>query len=72
MIMRNNKQWMRSDEARKALRGSSCDLMHLREDGKLRFEKKRNACLYNGDDVGREAVRKMNVARRRGEIYGAS
>ena len=50
------KNWMRADEARRILRGSSCDLMHLREAGKLRFEKQRNAFLYARGDVERVAA----------------
>ncbi len=45
--------WMRSAEARRTLRISTCDLMHLREAGKLRFQKQGNAYLYASKDVER-------------------
>jgi hypothetical protein len=56
--MPKKKGWMRADEARRVLRGGSCDLMHLREAGRLRFEKQGNAFLYVAEDVRREANRK--------------
>ena len=43
--------WLTSDEARRALRISSCELMHLRLAGKLRFSKKGNSFFYKKDDV---------------------
>lgn len=54
--MKTKKSWMRSNEARAILGGSSCDLMHMREAGKLRFEKQGNAFLYASEDVAREAA----------------
>ena len=62
--MQAKKNWMRADEARRMLRGSSCDLMHLREAGKIRFEKHGNAYLYASDDVEREAILREKAVRR--------
>ena len=60
--MQTTKEWLRSDEARQILRGSSCDLMHLREAGKLKFQKRGNAFFYASADVQREAaLRKKTV-----------
>ncbi len=42
--------WLRSDEARKVLRVSTCDLSHLRQGGKIAFRKAGNACLYSARD----------------------
>ena len=43
-------EWLRSDEARKVLRVSTCDLSHLRQGGKIAFRKAGNACLYSTRD----------------------
>ncbi len=43
--------WLTSKEAEKALHLDSCELMHLRVEGKLRFTKKGNAFLYTRADV---------------------
>jgi len=40
-----------SKEAKKKLKISSCDLMHLRTQGKIRYTKNGNAFLYNNDDI---------------------
>jgi hypothetical protein len=40
------KDWLTSKEVEKQLRISSCELMHLREAGKLPFRKKGNAFFY--------------------------
>jgi hypothetical protein len=45
--------WLTSTEAQKALRISSCELMHLREAERLKFVKKGNAFLYAKEDVER-------------------
>ena len=42
----NNSEYLSSKEAMKVLKVSSCDLMHLRESGKLKFIKKGNAYFY--------------------------
>lgn len=46
-----NAAWLSSGETRKQLRISSCELMHLREAGHLRFKKQGNAFLYAERDV---------------------
>jgi hypothetical protein len=46
-------EWIDSQVARKLLRLSDCELMHLRESGKLRFQKQGNAFLYSSHDVER-------------------
>ena len=51
MDLNPNQTWLNSREACKALKISACDLSHLREAGKLRFQKKGNAFLYAGNDV---------------------
>lgn len=43
--------WLTSQEARKLLHISDCELMHLREAGRLRFKKQGNAFLYSARDV---------------------
>lgn len=45
------KQWLDSKQARGELRVSSCALLHMREAGKLRYQKKRNAYLYLKQDI---------------------
>jgi hypothetical protein len=47
----NDKNWHTSTEARKVLKVESCDLMHIRLQGKLRFKKERNAFMYSREDV---------------------
>ena len=43
-------EWLSSTEARTFLKISSCTLAHLRLDGKLTFERKRNAFFYSAAD----------------------
>jgi hypothetical protein len=50
--------WLPSAEARKLGHLGACDLMHLREAGKLRFEKRGSAFFYDREDVKRIAERK--------------
>lgn len=57
---------MRADEARRVLKGSSCDLAHLREAGKLRFERHDNAFRYAAEDVAREEAERRK--QRDGDI----
>jgi len=52
-----NSEWLSSDEARKKLRISSCELMHLREAGHLGFKKQGNAFLYAAKDVKRNQIK---------------
>jgi len=44
---------MKSDATRKALGIGTCELMHLRVGGELRFRRQGNAFLYSSDDVER-------------------
>lgn len=44
--MKSEKQYLSSKEKREQLKVSGCELMHLREAGKLKFIKKGNAYLY--------------------------
>ncbi len=46
----DNRTWLTSTEVRELLKISTCDLAHLREDGKMRFKKKANAYLYFSAD----------------------
>ena len=46
--------WLTSQETRKRLSISSCELMHLREAGQLQFKKQGNAFLYASQDVQRQ------------------
>ncbi len=50
-------EWLRSDEARKVLRVSTCDLSHLRQGGKIAFRKAGNAYLYSAGDCEKFARR---------------
>ena len=43
--------WLTSAEVRKSLRISTCDLAHLRKQGKIRAEKRGNAYFYAAKDV---------------------
>jgi hypothetical protein len=47
MKINDNDILLSSEEARKLLKVSSCDLMHLRTAGKLAYTKKGNAFLYH-------------------------
>lgn len=38
--------WLNSKQAMKLLKLSSCELMHLRQAGKLKFEKRGNSYFY--------------------------
>ncbi|WP_018014684.1 hypothetical protein [Teredinibacter turnerae] len=40
------KAWCSSKEAKKALKVSDCELMHMRLSGKLEFKKSGNAYFY--------------------------
>ena len=43
--------WLTGVEVRKALKISTCDLAHLREDGAMRADKRGNAYYYAARDV---------------------
>ena len=46
MEKQEDKDWLSSKQAKKALKVSDCKLAHLRVDGKLEFEKRGNAFFY--------------------------
>jgi hypothetical protein len=50
-VQTNKDEWLKSKDAMKALRISSCDLMHLRVEGKLNFKKEGNHFLYRKNDI---------------------
>ena len=54
-MAKNGEEWLTSAEVRKALKISTCDLAHLREDGAIRAEKRGNAYYYAAKEV--EALR---------------
>lgn len=55
----HKQEWLSSAEVRKALKISTCDLAHLREEGAIRAEKRGNAYCYAAKDV--EALRGMKL-----------
>lgn len=64
--------WLTSDQVRKLLKISTCDLAHLRQAGRLRFRKKGNAYLYCPDDCekisqisGAETGRRCSIDERK-------
>lgn len=52
------KKLLKSKEIQQELKVAACEIMHLREAGKIRFEKKGNAYLYFSEDV--EKMREEN------------
>ncbi len=46
-------EWLSSKEVQKKLKIKSCDLMHLREAGKLKFKKVGNAFFYWISDLSK-------------------
>ena len=46
-----SSQWLKSKEVMKTLKIRACDVMHLREAGKLKFTKQGNAFLYYAESV---------------------
>ena len=49
--MSKENETLKSKEVQKELKIQACELMHLRVAGKIRFEKKGNAYLYDKEDV---------------------
>jgi len=47
----DNSNFISSKETKKKLKISSCDLMHLRLEGKLNYIKKGNAYFYSINDI---------------------
>ena len=46
-----SSEWLKSKEVMKTLKIGTCDVMHLREAGKLKFTKQGNAFLYAAESV---------------------
>jgi len=46
-----SSEWINSKEVMKTLKIRACDVMHLREAGKLKFTKQGNAFLYSVESV---------------------
>lgn len=46
-----SSEWLKSKEVMKTLKIRACDVMHLREAGKLKFTKQGNAFLYSTESV---------------------
>ncbi len=46
-----SSEWLKSKEVMKTLKIRACDVMHLREAGKLKFTKQGNAFLYSAESV---------------------
>jgi len=46
-----SSEWLKSKEVMKTLKIRGCDVMHLREAGKLKFTKQGNAFLYSVESV---------------------
>lgn len=47
----NSTDWLKNKEVMNILMISACDLMHFREEGKLKFTKHGNAFLYSTESV---------------------
>ena len=45
------KEWLDSKAARRILRVSTCELSHLREAGRIQFQKRGNAYIYSSRDA---------------------
>jgi len=46
-----SSEWLKSKEVMRTLKIRACDVMHLREAGKLKFTKQGNAFLYSAESV---------------------
>ena len=55
---KKDEEWLTSAEVRKALKMSTCDLAHLREQGGIRTTKRGNAYLYAAADVAKVQTRR--------------
>lgn len=47
----DDTEWLKSKEVMKILKIRTCDVMHMREAGKLKFTKQGNAFLYSAESV---------------------
>ncbi|MEM5540705.1 hypothetical protein [Olleya sp. AS48] len=50
-LEKENKNWISSKDAIKIAKIKSCDLMHYRVQGKLKFEKRGNAYFYSKESI---------------------
>lgn len=50
------ENWLSSKEAKKVLKVSSCELMHLRVSGKLSYKKQGNAFFYQIPDKSEQSA----------------
>jgi hypothetical protein len=46
-----SQNWLSSKDAQKSTKIKSCDLMHFRLQGKLKFEKRGNAYFYTKESL---------------------
>lgn len=46
-----SSEWLKSKEVMNTLKIRACDVMHLRETGKLKFTKQGNTFLYSAESV---------------------
>lgn len=51
MIDNSKEKYLNSKEAKAVLKVQDCDLAHIRNAGKLKFEKKGNAFLYSKESL---------------------
>lgn len=49
--MTHKKQWLSSKEVQKTIKIKSCELMHYRLQGKLKFKKEGNAYFYLNESL---------------------
>lgn len=62
-----DRDWLTGAKVRKSLRISTCDLAHLREEGRIRAEKRGNAYFYAAKDVeslrGKRSIKATGLGR---------
>lgn len=58
MNKKKDEKYLNSKEMMKELKVSSCELMHLRTEGKINYVKKGNAFLYENNDLERMKKKK--------------
>jgi hypothetical protein len=51
MKKRTEQKFLTSKEAKATLKVQDCDLAHIRNEGKLKFTKKRNAFFYDKKSI---------------------
>jgi len=51
MEKKTRSEWLKSKDVMKTLKIRACDVMHLREAGKLKFTKEGNSFLYSKESV---------------------